>query len=482
MHLTVGHKLFLMLVIITGLVAFAMATFMSWSFERGFINYIEERKQERTDDFVQRLENYYRENGSWAPLLDDRAAWLRLIFSDEPHEQDKPPRWIDRLMKESMRSPEPDEAHPDSQRPHLPIDKRVVLLSTTKQQLIGRVENIAELEHLPIEVDGEIVGYAGIRSGPPLERIVEARFLEKQHTMVIWIALATLLFSAALAILIARRLVKPLKAFRRGSRALAAGQYDTRIPVESNDELGQLARDFNSLAAALERTEAQRRQWVADTSHELRTPLSILRGEIEALQDGMRPFDKQAIDSLHGEIMRLNRLIDDLYELAQSDAGSLSYRPDEVDVGDVLEEVLNQYASEFEAHSIKPTLIIDDSTPAVIHADADRLAQLFRNLLANALRYTDSGGRISISTSAAMAGHQIVIDFEDSAPGVPESELEHLFERFYRVESSRNRDSGGAGLGLSICRNIVAAHGGTISAHHSALGGLHVRINLPVSQ
>lgn len=479
MRLSVAHKLFFMLLVVTGLVVFGMATFISWSFERGFINYIEERKQDRIDEFVERLQDYYIEHGSWEPLLNDRAEWLRLIFSDEPHEKDNPPRWIEHLMKESMRGQHAEGGN--GQEPRLPIDKRVILLSVTKQQLIGLVDNIAELEHFPIRVEGEIVGYAGIRLGPPLERIVEARFLEEQITTFIWIALAMVLFCAALSIPIARYLVKPLKAFNRGSQALAAGHYETRMPVESLDELGQIARDFNALASALERTEAQRRQWVADTSHELRTPITVLRGEIEALQDGMRPFDKKAVDSLHAEVMRLNRLVDDLYELAKSDAGSLSYRPTEVSVSEILEEVLNQYETELRQKSIKPTQIIDNSKPDIVNADPDRLAQLFRNLLNNSLRYTDIGGQIVISVCSDDASRYLNIDFEDSAPGVPDNELEHLFERFYRVESSRNRESGGAGLGLSICKNIVSAHGGIIYASRSALGGLRIHVGLPLT-
>lgn len=475
MRLSITLKLFLVLLLSTGVVGMSMVAFMTWSFERGFINYVEERKQERTGAFVERLEAYYAEHGSWEALLPDRAEWLRLVFSDEAHDKDNPPRWIDRLMRESIIQPGDD----DGQRPRLPIDKRVVLLDADKRLLIGDVADIDALEHYPVRAPGgQIAGYAGIRAGPPLERIVEVRFLEKQTNTFFLIALLTVLLSGLLAIPLARRLVRPLHAFTAGSQALAAGHYETRIPVESSDELGQLARDFNALAAALKRTEAQRRQWVADTSHELRTPLSILRGEIEALQDGLRPFDQQAIDSLHNEIMRLNRLVDDLYELAKSDSGSLSYRPVTTEPAVILRQVLEQHEADFRDKAISTELTVNQGAPHTIHADPDRLAQLFRNLLANSLRYTDDGGRLHITVSGD--GRHLLVDFEDSAPGVADDELPHLFERFYRVEASRNRESGGAGLGLAICRNIVDAHGGEIDAAHSELGGLHVHLRLPV--
>jgi len=479
MRLTVGHKLFLMLLVVAGLVVFGMAGFMSWSFERGFVNYIEQRKQERIKDFVARLERYYAEHGDWEKLRHDKAEWLRLIFTDEPHERDKPPRWIEHIMKESMRADIADEEARRDHRPRLPIDKRVILLDADKQLLIGRPDNIDRFENHPIRMNGTIVGYAGIRAGPPLERFIEARFLQQQIHNFIWIALAMVLLCAALAIPVSRRLVRPLRAFTQASRALAAGRYETRIPVESNDELGQLARDFNALAVALERTEVQRRQWVADTSHELRTPITVLRGEIEALQDGMRPLDRNTIDSLHAEIMRLNRLVDDLYELAKSDAGSLSYRPVTVDPTEILEETVEQFEEDYRSRRIKLEIQRETGT-SDLHADPDRLAQLFRNLLANTLRYTDSGGQARIRIGRTDNSQNLLLDFEDSSPGVADEELEHLFERFYRVENSRNRKTGGAGLGLAICRNIVEAHGGRITADHSDLGGLRIRVTLPL--
>lgn len=478
MRLNVSHKLFFMLLVVTGIVVFGMAVFMSWSFERGFINYVEARKQERIADFVGRLEDYYAIHENWRDLKMDKAKWLRLIFSDEPHDKKNPPRWIEHLMKESMTAKPPKDDRP-GKPPRLPIDKRVILLNADKQVIMGRPDKPSDFELHPVRHNAAIVGYAGILPGPPLERIVEARFLEKQIDNFIWIALAMVIFCAALAIPVSRRLVKPLRAFNRGSQALAEGHYDTRIPVESDDELGQLARDFNALAAALERTEAQRRQWVADTSHELRTPISVLRGEIEAMQDGIRPLDRQAIDSLHAEILRLNRLVDDLYELAKSDAGSLSFRPTALNPTSILEDVIQQYRDDFESRNIQLDYHRDHSTPATIYADPDRLAQLFRNILANMLRYTDDGGRARITMRAGMNPTDLEIHFEDSKPGVAHDELEQLFQRFYRVEISRNRGSGGAGLGLAICRNIVESHGGRIQAKHSDLGGLHIRVTLP---
>jgi len=182
---------------------------------------------------------------------------------------------------------------------------------------------------------------------------------------------------------------------------------------------------------------------------------------------------------LYGDLMRLNRLTDDLYQLSLSDQGALSYRKAAVDPLTILQADRDALSPEFAAKHMTVNLIGQQEPPLTLHADPDRLSQLFRNLLTNSMKYTDAGGRLDITVSRQEG--TLVIEFADSAPGVPESALPHLFDRFYRVESSRSRNHGGAGLGLAICSNIVKAHRGSIRASASPLGGLLVRIELPVN-
>ncbi|HEY6009101.1 MAG TPA: ATP-binding protein, partial [Geobacteraceae bacterium] len=244
------------------------------------------------------------------------------------------------------------------------------------------------------------------------------------------------------------------------------------------DELGRLAEDFNSLAMTLEQNEKARRQWVADISHELRTPLAVLRGEIEALQDGVRQANPETIHSLHGEVLRLGRLVDDLYQLSLSDVGALTYRKEELDLTELLDEALAAFGPEFTQKGITLTAHIPRDGRAVVFGDPARLHQLFANLLDNALKYTDSGGELIIRLVCDEARARL--DFQDTAPGVSPYDLERLFDRLYRVEASRNRAAGGAGLGLAICRNIVEAHAGTITAQPSPLGGVRIILTLPL--
>ncbi|MGR9099528.1 MAG: ATP-binding protein [Gammaproteobacteria bacterium] len=210
----------------------------------------------------------------------------------------------------------------------------------------------------------------------------------------------------------------------------------------------------------------------------MRTPLAVLRGELEALQDGIRPYTREAVDSLLGDVLRLNRLTDDLYQLSLSDLGALSYRKVPLDPVRILKEDIDALSAEARGKKLSVSLTDRLARPATIHADPDRLSQLYRNLLTNSINYTDCGGRLEIAVERR--GNFLEVVFSDSEPGIPDSELPRLFDRFYRVESSRSRHHGGAGLGLAICANIVAAHNGAITAGPSRLNGLEIQVRLPL--
>src|SRR5690606_34486886 len=259
---------------------------------------------------------------------------------------------------------------------------------------------------------------------------------------------------------LARWLLTPIRELAAGTRALAAGDYEQRIGDRRRDELGALARDFNHLARTLEQHREARRRWGADIAHELRTPLSILRGEIQALQDGVRSATPAALSSLHAECDRMGGLIEDLYLLSLADAGALEYRFDAIDMAELV-------ADSLQAHSAilgEAGLVLEPAIGAVppIRGDARRLGQLIDNLLTNTRRYTDAPGRVRVELGSSAS--EVILVVEDSAPGVPEESLGLLFDRLYRVDASRNRAAGGAGLGLAICRAIVLAHEGRIVA------------------
>lgn len=216
---------------------------------------------------------------------------------------------------------------------------------------------------------------------------------------------------------------------------------------------------------------------MADISHELRTPLAILKGELEALQDGVRKPTIETLNSLLFEVTNLTKLVNDLHQLSLSDRGSLTYRKDFIDINEVILLAVASYRHTYQTKNITLLTELDDLSPLIVQADPDRLIQLFHNLLENSVRYTYSGGQLHISTQKGQ--NHVLISLEDSAPGLDSAQYEVVFQRFYRAENSRNRASGGSGLGLAICENIVEAHNGKISAMPSSLGGMKILIELP---
>ena len=479
MHKTIRVKLFLTFLATTLLVVSGMYIFMRWSLDRGFSEFVETRQQEHVTSLIEGLTEYYANNQSWNNLASDKQKWIDLLWQSNPHRHHRPPAWIKLARTEPNDVWPPAVSEPLANKRFIPFELRVMLLNADKVIIYGRKDALPQLSLQPIHYQEKIVGFLGLLPGKTVNQVSEIRFMERQSESFIWIALLMIFLSAGLAWLLAYTLGRPLKRITTAAKALAVGRYDVRLPVESTDELGQLARDFNDMAAALEQSEQARRRWVADISHELRTPLAVLRGELEALQDGIRPLTAEAIDSLFGDVMRLNRLTEDLYQLSLSDQGALSYRKVHVDPVEILKEDLASLKPEFQNKHITVKWTNHLASPISIYADPDRLSQLYRNLLNNSANYTDSNGQLDITISRET--DKLVLNFSDSEPGVPEHELPRLFDRFYRVESSRNRHHGGAGLGLALCSNIVEAHNGTIQAQSSPLKGLTIRIELPIS-
>ena len=479
MRISIAIKVFATLLATTTVVVGGMYLFVQWSFEQGFIRFVEARRQERIEFLSQRLAQEYQSGKGWNRLRDNRQGWRHLL-KEKPFGPPFPqgPGFRGRESRHRFERGPPN-ADIGRRPPPRPGPPRIALLDIDRSLIVGRVRDTNELELHPITVGNDTVGYLGLRPGPPAKEFAEIRFEERHTQSLAFIAVVMLLVSAALGFPLAYTLVRPLRRIAEASKQLARGRYETRLPITSRDEIGRLAQDMNDLAQALERTEQSRRRWVADISHELRTPLSVLRGEVEALQDGLRPYSAEALGSLHGEIMRLGRLVDELYQLSLSDVGALTYHKSRIDPLVLIEETIAALEKGFREKGITVTLNARPSGTVYVHADGDRLSQLFRNLLANSLKYSEPGGRVEVAVD--IENKSLVFDFQDTDPPVPDEALAQLFDRFYRVDQSRNRTTGGAGLGLAICRNIVEAHEGAISARRSPLGGLWIRVELPVA-
>jgi len=476
----IRHKLFATLLLTSVIVAAGFFFFLQWSFDRGFLNYVKSQELEQLDRLAVQLTGYYDNKGGWQFVAQNHPLWQKMHRDTSPnrpveerggHEQDM-----------ALPSP-PPQSPPGILPPRAPRDlgPRIVLFDVDRKWVIGGPPDEAIRRNLTmrsITHEGETIGYLGLIPFTELSHSGDLLFVEQQTESFVLITILMVGLSLLLTFPVTSHLLRPINSLTDGTRKLIAGHFKTRIPVTTGDELGRLSDDFNILAMTLEKNEKNRQLWVADISHELRTPLAVLRGEVEALQDGIRQPGPETIAALHGEIIHLERIVNDLYELTMSDIGALNYKRVEVNPAGILIGTIELFEQRVSQKGLEliTDLNIDDSCSLL--ADPDRLQQLFSNLLENSLRYTDAPGKIKVNLEV---GKELVsINFQDSSPGVTPAQLPRLFDRLYRVEGSRNRDTGGAGLGLAICKNIVDAHQGTINADSSPLGGVWIKIQLPL--
>ncbi|MDT0176063.1 two-component system sensor histidine kinase BaeS [Pantoea sp. RRHST58] len=452
LRLGISAKLFLAIFSTCMLVLITMHWGVRLSFEHGFVDYIKRGNEQRLAMLGDALADQYEQHGNWDFL-----------------------RHNDRLVFTMLRSL---EQNPDSNNQLPPHGWRTQFWIIDQQYkvLVGpRAPVPQEGSRRNITTsNGKVVGWV---VGSPPERLTRSTDINFDHqqkrTSWLIVGLSTLL-AALVTWLMSRGLLAPVKRLVAGTHHLAAGNFATRVEVGSRDELGQLAQDFNRLASSLEKNESMRRAFMADISHELRTPLAILRGELEAMQDGVRKLTPAAIGSLQSEVAVLSKLVDDLHQLSLSDEGALAYRKQATDLVQLMEVVAGSFNERYRSHGLTLTLQMPDEAP--FFGDPDRLMQLFTNLLENSLRYTDAPGQVEVRLQYVAPYWQM--SFADSAPGVDAQQQAKIFERFFRTEGSRNRASGGSGLGLAICKNIVDAHGGHIAAEHSDLGGLKIALQL----
>jgi two-component system sensor histidine kinase BaeS len=476
---SITSKLIFLLISFSVLLASVMALATRFSFQESFLEYVTDAELAELDGMVERLSTKYQEVGSWEFVARKHQVWMSYLPEKTKSGQGQvfpPPHRERRTDLPPHQRPRPDLRPPPPPTDKSGLSTRLRLINLEGRRVIGPPDESGNPTLREIIVNGQVVGYLSLTPVPlPIEGIDE-RFRDDQMDTIYYIALAAILLAVIAGIPLGRRFVKPVKSIASGAHQLAQGKFETRIEPQGQDELGQLAHDFNGLASALERNEALRRQGMADISHELRTPLALIRSEIEAMQDGIRPLNLQQLGKLHGSAQQLNSLVDDLYDLALTDAGALNYRKQDIDLAEILGAAAESVEHSFSKSGL--SLKVQLPTELEIFGDPKRLRQVVDNLLKNSRRYTNRNG--SISLSAWQKGSQVHFTIEDSAPGVDPEILPRLFDRFYREEASRNRATGGAGLGLSICRNIVEAHQGTIEAEASELGGLKVSVTLPI--
>ena len=344
---------------------------------------------------------------------------------------------------------------------------------------IGQTLSQSELESAQaIEVDEQVVGYLltlGSAGGLPAN--FESQLLAKVRNATLLAALISGVVALILAVVLANQVTKPVKVLTQSAERIAQGDLSQQVDVKGPPEVVTLGQTLNSMAESLQRSEKNRRALTADIAHELRTPLAVQQANLEALEDGVYPLSQEALKPLREQNELLIRLVEDLRTLSLADAGELELHKRSVD----LLELTHLTAKSFEPALAKNAITLQvrsiGELPRV-NADPDRIQQILHNLLQNALRYTPAGKSIDIELQ--LEGKEIRLDVRDHGAGIPPEAFDLIFERFYRADSSRERESGSTGLGLAIARKLAEAHGGTLTVSNHPLGGAIFTLRLPL--
>jgi two-component system, OmpR family, sensor histidine kinase BaeS len=472
MRFRLVHQLTLLVLATVVLAVSAMGAFVALNLRQGFKDYLRAIDDARLDAFAASAGEVITVHGVQALRLRPELlrAPLASVAAGDPEPAEPP-----------AAQPPTRDARPPAGPVPPPSARGLALIDTVGQQIWGgpmpRGRSWIERS---VTVQNRIVAWARLSTRSDVPEGLDARFLGRQYAGIGAVGVALALASAAAAVWLARRWTRPLSLTQAAARRLTQGHFDALLPAPTSrcrDEIDDLIDDVNALAESLRALEGSRRRWIAELSHELRTPLTVLRGELDAIGDGLIAMDANAVASLQGEVTRLMRLADEFHLLALSDLRALPTEAQTLAPAMLLREAVQRHRHAADAVGLA-LVLVDQGLPAHVEWDGDRIAQVLDNLLANAIAYTDAPGRIVVTAAQLDDGVQLCVD--DSAPGVSAADLSRVFEPLFRADSSRARDRGGSGLGLAISRAVVVGHGGSMVAAPSPLGGLQLRIRLPL--
>jgi signal transduction histidine kinase len=358
-------------------------------------------------------------------------------------------------------------------------DSAGAILADSEDKLAG--QTVGERWPPPrawVRQDGRPIAavYIDPMEGPPSP---DAAFISAVNRSVLFGALAAGIAAVIVTLFISGRILRPVENLTVAAQRMSRGDLSARVPVEADDELGQLATAFNGMAENISRQEELRRNMVGDVAHELRTPLTNLRGYLEATRDGLIQPDAALVDNLYEETMLLTRLVTDLHELAQAEAGQLTLVRTPTPIGEVMEKAVEILRPQAESKGVALSVAIAPDLPQA-DIDRERIGQVLRNLLSNALAHTPTGGAVTVEAGRLNGSMKVTV--RDTGEGISAEDLPHVFDRFYRADRSRARQTGGYGLGLAIVRQLVQAHGGTVSVESDVGKGSAFAFTVPASE
>lgn len=452
MRFSLGQRLFAAALLSFAVVGGVSVELLRWQFLDNFADVPQVARDPRLDELAGALAARYAEQHDWSFLPADpvlRRTWLQSRISGSPGSS----ALAERLALEDV------DGH--------------VLAGALPSRWLVAVTSI-DTNALPLVVDGREIGRLIVAKAQRPDDDLAVAFLITQQRRLGSVMLIGVLASGISAAWLAASFRRPVRQLVDGARELEAGRFDARLTTTRGDELGELAQTFNHLAEKLGDTERARLRWMGDTSHELRTPLAVLRAQLEALQDGVRAATPATVSAMLLQVDTLIRLVDELQALTPPPPMRTP-----IDAWAVVVDTATAFGDRIRATGLT---ISTGATPdcSTVAGDAERLRQVIANLLENSVRHTDAGGRIDVS--ARTDGQALHVTLDDTAPGVPAAALGHLGDRFFRVDPSRSRSSGGSGRGLAVSRQIVEAHAGRLEFEASPLGGLRAVVTLPLAR
>lgn len=538
-RIPIALRLFLTVLMVTFIISTLSLTVINWTIRQNFSRYVTQLEMQKLEHLNNNLAEIYQVFGSWQLAIDNNVQELPPRFRTANTSEDSRNRlqqlWLNRQydiaqqQNEIIKNPKlfqaymranvhqqrlfvpshfqpfqlPPIAPPDEnyggteqgteQSPYnssvrgkntersrhwfmqlpdrLGLGHRLALYDVQKNVIAG--EHSPDMQLAPILVDKQPVGYLGLRPAIDNSDVLSVNFFSTQQRYLLLIYASSLLLSLIASVVLAATFRKPIHQLLKAAQELSRGNYQYHVEVNSNDELGDLSQVINQLAYILDQHEQSRRQWVADTSHELKTPLSVLQAQIEAMQDGVRQATPEHLARMQHQVMSLKKLTQDLADLAQADAAQLSCYMSSVNPWNIVQHEVENFKAQFAAKNLRVSIRGDD---IILETDPDRFRQIIVNLLSNSVRYTLDGGEIAIHTALTEEEWQLIID--DSPLGMSDEQLSRLGERFYRVDDSRTRSTGGTGLGLALSQKIAQILGGYLQFNHSPLGGLRCTVHL----
>lgn len=422
---------------------------------------------QQRDSLEQALVNYYIINGSWNGVENN---WRQIQYQTTVTDED---------LYESEHSYDRDGYKPERRAMFGLTDAGgMVLVSISRDYPKGSHLPVHKLEKaVAVEVNGEVVGRILVSANQPDLYPAETLFLERTNQALYIAMMGAMLVALTLGILLARTLTRPIRALTHAAQNITRGQLEQQVPVNSQDEIGQLGEAFNRMSLEVSRVNQLRRQLTADIAHDLRTPLTVIGGYVESMRDGVLQPTPQRLSLIYAEIERLQRMVNDLRMLSQADAGELSLSLQSISPGELLSHAAELFHHNAEQRKIRLVVDKHENVPDIF-VDEARIMQIMDNLISNALRYTPAGGQVTFSVK--VVNGKVDITIQDTGTGIAEDDLPNIFNRFHRVDKSRHSETGESGLGLAIVKALVEAQQGRVWAESELGHGTTIHLEFPI--